>query len=139
MKVTLDTNILISSTFWDGDSNKILNKVENNKIELILSEELIKEFTKVLNYEEIKNKIRDKSLEMNRTVEKIISLSKIVAPLTKFDIVSEDHDDNKIIECAVEGNVNYIITNDNHLLKLKEFQEIKIITPVEFLKIISKQ
>src|SRR3989344_1596395 len=123
MKVTLDTNILISSTFWDGDSNKILNKVENNKIELILSEKLIKEFTKVFNYEEIQNKIRDKSLEMNRTVEKVISLSKIVMPLSKFDIVSEDSDDNKVIECAVEGKVDYIITNDNHLLNIKEFQE----------------
>ncbi|MBI2671412.1 putative toxin-antitoxin system toxin component, PIN family, partial [Candidatus Woesearchaeota archaeon] len=43
-------------------------------------------------------------------------------------------DDNKIIECAIDGNSDCIITKDKHLLKLKEYKGIKIITPEEFLK-----
>ena len=139
MKLTTDTNILISSTFCDGASNKILEKIENNELELILSKDIINEFSKVLGYEEIKNKIKNKNLEMKRTVEKIISISTIVEPKEKINIIKEDPDDNKILECALEGNVDYIITKDEHLLKLEEFKGIKITTPEEFLNIFNQR
>ena len=42
------------------------------------------------------------------------------------------------MECAVEGSVDYVVTNDNHLLKLGEYKGIKIIKPKEFLKIIKE-
>ncbi len=134
MKVILDTNVLISATFWNGDSNKIIEKVERKEIEMIISREIIEEFANVLDYKDIKEKIKDKNLEMNRTIEKIVSLSNIVDPNEKLDIVKDDPDDNKILECAKAGNVDFIITNDNHLLKLKDFEGIKIITPKDFME-----
>jgi len=133
MKITLDTNVLVSATFWNGNSNTILEKVENKEIELILSKEIIEEFVRVLGYREIQDKIKDKNLEMKRTIEKIISISTIVEPTEKLNIVEEDPEDNKILECAKAGNVDFIISGDNHLLKLKGF-EVKIISPEEFLK-----
>lgn len=136
MRITADTNVLISSTFWYGSSNKIMEKVENKEIELVLSREIIKEFTKVLEYEEIQQKIKNKNLEMRRTVEKIASISTIVEPKQKLNVVKDDAKDNKIIECAVEGNVDYIISQDKHLLKLKEYKEIKIVLPEDFLKVV---
>ena len=80
---------------------------------------------------------KNKNLEIIRTIEKIVSISTIIEPTQKLDIVKEDPDDNIILECALEGNVDYIISQDNHLLKLKEFKGIKIINPEEFLKIIN--
>lgn len=137
MRITADTNVLISSTFWAGASDKIIEKVESKEVELVLSEELIQEFIGVLGYEEIQKKIRHKNLEMRRTVEKIISLSTIVQPSQNFSVVKDDPKDDKIIDCAVEGNVDYIVSQDNHLLKLKEFQGIKIVKPEEFLEILN--
>lgn len=133
MKITLDTNVLISATFWEGDSYKIIEKVERKEIELILSKDIIEEFAKVLDYREIKEKIKNKNLEMKRTIEKIISLSTIVDPIEKVDIIKEDLDDNKILECAKSGDVDFIVTNDNHLLKLNQFEKIRIVSPREFL------
>ena len=78
MKITLDTNVLISATFWHGDSDKIIEKVEKKDIELILSKDIIEEFARVLKYKEIQEKVKNKNLEMKRTVEKIISISKII-------------------------------------------------------------
>ncbi len=139
MKITVDTNVLISSAFWYGSSFKIIEKVENKEIELVLSREILEEFMNVLNYEEIQQKIKNKNLEMKRTVEKIISISRIVEPEQRLNVVKEDDKDNKIIECAIEGDVGYIISQDNHLLKLKEYKGIKIILPEDFLKIIEKE
>jgi len=72
----------------------------------------------VLDYNEIKNKIKDKNLEMKRSAEKIVSISTIVKPSHKFEIVKDDPDDNMVINCAVEGNVDYVVTQDSHLLKI---------------------
>ena len=136
MKITLDTNILVSGTFWSGDSFKILKLVDQRKIELIISEEIIKEYYKVINSEEIIEKIKGKNLILNKSVQKIILNSTIVIPKEKFNMVKEDKEDNKILECAFEGKADYVTSKDNHLLKLKEFKGIKIINPKEFLKIL---
>lgn len=137
MRVVLDTNVLVSGTFWRGDSEKIIDKIENKEIELILSKDLIDEYEEVINREEIMNKIQNKDLILNESVQKIINDSIIVEPKQKFSIV-EDIDDNKIIECAVEGNADYIVSQDNHLLKLKEFKDIKIVTPEDFLGVLKE-
>jgi len=76
---------------------------------------------------------------MRRTVEEIITLSNMVIPKRKLDLVRSDPDDNKIIECALEGKVDYIVTNDSHLLDLREFEGIKIIRPDDLLKIVGNQ
>ena len=138
MKVVLDTNVLVSGTFWRGASGKILEMIDKGTLEIVLSKELIDEYYQVINREEIMDKIINKNLILNKSVSKIIKESRIIEPLEKLNIITEDPDDNAILECAVEGSVNHIITQDNHLLKLKEFREIKIITPEEFLRNFSK-
>lgn len=136
MKITVDTNILISATFWYGDSFRILERVENKEIELVLSNEIIREYEEVLAYAEIQEKIQGKQLTMKQTVQKIQTMTTLVHPSEKVNIIKDDPDDNAVLECALEGKVKHIITNDKHLLKLKEFREIKIITPAEFRAIL---
>jgi|SRR3989344_1078323 len=133
-RIVADTNVLVSATFWNGDSDKIIEKAENKKIELIISKEIIEEFSSVLGYKEIQDKIKNKHLELRRTVEKIVSISTIVEPKEKFNIVKDDPEDNKFIEVAVCGQTDFIVTQDKHLLKLKEFKGIKIVRPNEFLE-----
>ncbi|MBU2638338.1 MAG: putative toxin-antitoxin system toxin component, PIN family [Nanoarchaeota archaeon] len=136
MRITADTNVLVSATFWAGDSFKIIEMAERGDIELILSKDIIGEFTRVLNSREIQDKIRNKRLEMSHTVQQLIAMAFIVEPRERIKAVKDDPDDDKILECAVEGKVNFIISRDNHLLKLKMFCGIPIVTPEEFLKVI---
>jgi len=69
---------------------------------------------------------------MKRTIKKIISMSTIVQPSEKLNAVSDDPDDNKILECAIAGNVDCIISKDNHLLKLNKYRNIPILAPENF-------
>ena len=135
MKVLLDTNVLVSGTFWIGNSAEIIGLIDTGKFELILSEEIIDEYNDVVNRDEIIDKVYDKGLAINKSVQKVITNSIIVYPIERFNIIKDDPDDNMILECAVEGNADFIITQDNHLLKMKEFRGIKIITTSEFLNI----
>ena len=136
IRITVDTNVLISASLWHGASEKIIDKVEDKEIILVLSEQILEEYYKVLEYDEIKEKIKDKNLEIKESVLRIGTIAEIIEIKSKIDLVKEDPDDNKILECAFDGKVNYLVTKDNHLLKFKEYKGIKIITPEEFLKIL---
>ena len=65
---------------------------------------------------------------------RVISNATMVFPRKRIYEVRDDPDDNKILECAVAGEVDIIVTQDNHLLKLKEFEGIAILSPHGFLK-----
>ena len=56
-----------------------------------------------------------------------------VFPQTRVDLIKDDPDDNMILECALAADVEYIITGDSHLLTLKSFEKIKIISPAMFI------
>ena len=80
------------------------------------------------------NEEKESEKEVEKIINKLISFMKIVEPKEKVNIIRDDPDDNKIIECAIASNSEYILTYDNHLLLIKRFQGIQIITPEEFLK-----
>lgn len=133
-KTVADTNVLISATFWNGDSNRIIEKAERKEIELITSKEIIEEFSRVLNYKEIQDKVKNKNLEMRRTLEKVVSISTIIEPQERHVIIKDDPEDDKFLDCAVAGKADFIVSQNYHLLNLKEFKGIKIVKPKEFLK-----
>ena len=130
MKAVLDTNIFISGIFWKGASNKVILNWKEGKFMLVTSLGTISELIKVL--KDFKIKLPDEMIR--EWVDLIVRNSIIVEPKEKIAIVKDDPKDNIFIETAVAGNVDYIISQDNHLLKLKEFRGIKIITPEEFNK-----
>ncbi|HIJ03014.1 TPA: putative toxin-antitoxin system toxin component, PIN family [Candidatus Woesearchaeota archaeon] len=134
IRVTLDTNILVSGTFWTGDSYRILELIDKKKITSILSKEIIAEYINTVISEEITEKIENKKLIAAKTAQKVVMMSEIVEPTRKIDRIKEDPEDNKILECATTGKAGYIITNDNHLLNIKGFEGIKILTPRQFLE-----
>ena len=138
MKVVLDTNVLVSAMFWYGDSDRIIRLAEEKKVEIILSKAILEEFSRVLGYKDIQDKVKDKNLEVRNSFQKIVELATIIDPEEKVDIIKYDPDDNKFLECAKAGNADYIISKDKHLLNLKMFENIQIITPKEFLEKMKK-
>ena len=75
MKITVDTNVLISATFWNGDSQKIIELVENKKIVLVLSQAILKEYAEVLQYKDIQEKMQKKNLLLKHSVLKVAQIS----------------------------------------------------------------
>jgi len=135
-KVVIDTNVIISGVFWNGVSSKIISLIDENKITMIASIQIIYEYERVANSEELLEKTDLQQQAVMKNSMKIMQKAHLVEPRQKFTIIKEDPDDDKFLDAAVEGKVKYIISNDNHLLRLKEFEGIKIVTPEEFLKLI---
>ncbi|HLC56157.1 MAG TPA: putative toxin-antitoxin system toxin component, PIN family [Candidatus Nanoarchaeia archaeon] len=133
MKVVIDTNVFISGIFWEGNfCSKIIDALKDKKIQSICSLEIIEEIVKTLSTFRIQ---MDKQL-INNWRDIIIENSIMVRPSKKVNMVKDDPDDNKFIEAAIEGKAGYIISQDKHLLKIKEYEGIIIINPKDFIKIL---
>ena len=99
---------------------------------IFITKEILEEFSEVLQRD---FKFNEK--EINKIIEKILGFAVIFETKSKFDVVKEDPDDNKVLECAFDSGSEYIISYDTHLLKIKEFRNIKIIKPEELFQILS--
>ena len=117
--------------FGEAVLNRIITNWKEGKFILVTSLEAVSEIIKIL--KDFKIKLSDELIK--EWVDLIVRNSIIVEPKEKIAIVKDDPKDNIFIETAVAGNVDYIVSQDNHLLKLNEFRGIKIITPEEFNKI----
>jgi putative PIN family toxin of toxin-antitoxin system len=135
IRVTLDTNVLVSATFWTGDSFRVLELIEKGQIMCVLSHSIISEYIKVINREEILDKREKNELVYLKLVQEILSMSLIIEPKRELHIIDADISDNRILECAVEGRSDFIITNDRHLLRVGSYTGIRIVKPGEFLGI----
>src|SRR3989338_4609292 len=136
MKVVLDTNVLVSATFWSGPSFQIMRLVDENKLELILSKDILKEYDFVVRSNEILEKITTmQQSAIACAFQKILLKAKIIEPKIKLNVVKADPDDNIIIEAAVEGGADVIVSQDKHLTDLVAYGNIKILKLIEFLNI----
>ncbi|MEA1965270.1 MAG: putative toxin-antitoxin system toxin component, PIN family [Candidatus Aerophobetes bacterium] len=135
IRVVLDTNVLVSATLFGGKPEKIMDLVEEGKIELIISKEITGELKGVL-----QRKFGFSQGMAEITASNIREVSKWVSPTRKVDVIKEKEADNRILECAVEGRAGYIVSGDKrHLLPLKEYKSIKILSPAQFLRRISQE
>jgi putative PIN family toxin of toxin-antitoxin system len=131
MKVVIDTNVFISGIFWKGQSNKVLNLWREGKITPVVSADMLSEFTRVMN--DFKIQLPEDMIK--EWVNLILRNSILVEPKEKLAVVKDDPKDDMFIEAAVTGNVEYIISQNKHLLKLKSYKRIRIAKPEEFNKL----
>ena len=130
MQVVIDTNVLLSATFWTGKPKQLLNKVRRLEITFLTSEILLSELKEVLVRQ-------DKPFKLSENeAERILKALREIAEIVRTDsqvTICEDDSDNRVLECATDGSAECIITGDVHLLSLRDFQGTKIVTVREFL------
>lgn len=130
-RVVLDTNVLISALLFSGRASEILDLLENNVIALVISKEILNEYVTALAYpkfslseKEIKSLINDF----------VLPYAEIVSPRKLPEPVCRDPKDDKFLACAKAAKADAIVSGDKHLLMLKEFEHILIVTVTAFLQ-----
>ena len=130
MKIVLDTNILISAIVFDGKPEIILKLIIQRKsITAITSNILMNELLGVL-----KKKFKYSKFELNRIRKLIRDNFLIIKPDIIPKIIKNDPFDNQVLAVAIKSSADFIISGDNHLLKLKRYKNILITTPHNFLR-----
>lgn len=129
--MVIGTNVWLSGLVFGGNPGNLIDLFSEERIIVVISEELISE---------LRRKITEKfplylpelellEASLRQDAERVTLGAKTVN-------VSRDPDDNKFIETALLGNCGYIISGDRHLLEIKQYEDIKIIKPAAFLKLI---
>lgn len=132
MRVIFDTNVYLASLKENSMSEKILQAVlaEETDFFLYISLELKKELAEKLESPKI-TKLASAAL-INRLRFAVDNFVPVVTPREQIDIIKNDPDDNRVLECALAAEADIIITMDRDLLRLKAFRNIAIIHPKTF-------
>ena len=133
-KIVLDTNVVISAAIsLDGHPAKIFELLIREEVENFTTSEIANEIKAVFYRPRIRKILS--LVEIDFMITAFVNSSTFIKTLVEIKVVKEDLDDNKFLECAVTANANYIISGDQHLLNIKEFQGIKIVSPAQFIKL----
>ena len=127
IKIIVDTNILISATFYAGFVKKILDELDDKNFIICANSDIVEEYYRT------KDKMISKKL--GRFNEKFFQ--DFLNKLQSFEIVSDlkicrDSKDDKFLNCAIDAKAIYIVSGDKDLLTIKNFCGIEIMTAREF-------
>ncbi|MDP2933373.1 MAG: putative toxin-antitoxin system toxin component, PIN family, partial [bacterium] len=125
LKVVIDTNLLIDGSGDDNNfGNRIIDEVIAGKISAFANRQTLQENRLIS-----RQKISD--ADYRAKLENYFGLVRFVPRKERLNIV-EDEEDNKLLESAVAASADYLISSDRHLLKIEEYQKIKIVSPSQF-------
>ncbi|MCL1969950.1 MAG: putative toxin-antitoxin system toxin component, PIN family [Candidatus Bathyarchaeota archaeon] len=130
-RIVFDTNVLISAILSDGAPSLLLRKGMLDEFTIVTSDLLLREFENVM--QRPKFKVYNNDDEVHRTVQVLMQVADFVVVTSKFSVVERDFKDNIVLETAYDGKVDFIVSGDDHLLSLKSFRGIKIVSVKEML------
>ena len=129
MKVVFDTNVFVSAlTFRGGRGEQALRRILEGRDALVLSKPILDELLRIL-----ATKFSREREELARVAVYVAELAQMVDPPDRFDVLS-DEPDNRILECAIAGGVDVIVTGDRAVLELGDFRGVKIVSLREYLE-----
>ena len=138
MRVVLDTNVYVSGTIMScGPSFEILQAWRHRRFDLLVSEAIVAEIERVLLYP----RLRERYALTDRDIARLIhSLhSDAISVSGRYQVQrSSDPDDDVFLACALEGRADFVVSGDPHLLNLKEYYGIRIVTPRQMADLLAE-
>jgi putative PIN family toxin of toxin-antitoxin system len=135
----LDTNVVVSRFMVPvGKSAQIIKHWEERSFTLLISKPLFEEYSKVMGYKHIRRRHRLTDEQVADVLAPFLEFALLVEPKVTVKVVNDDPDDDKLLECALAGGADYIISGDAHMLTLKEYQAIEILSPAAFLLLLEQ-
>ena len=131
LRVVFDTNILFSAVGWLGNPHQCVQAARQGKCLSLTCESILAELAEKLQLR--------RDLDVGKTAEitgEIRAFSKIIVIPGTLKVIVADPDDDAILECAVIGQAQYLVSGDRHLLAVGNYQGIQIVKAAEFLAVL---
>ncbi len=134
-RVVLDTNVLVSGTIaTQGFPSRIFDAAVSKEIVLVISPYILAEYFDVLKRPHIVKKYSILSERARIFTEYLQKRAKQVNPSSIERVIFDDAKDDAILACADAGKAQYVVSGDEHLVQLREYKGIQILTPREFVE-----
>jgi putative PIN family toxin of toxin-antitoxin system len=129
VKIVLDTNVFISGIFFRGPPYQILQAWRDNKLQIILSQEILEEYHRVA--EELAAQFL--GVDLRPILELLTIKAELIPSYTLSESVSDDPDDDKFIACALASKTRVVVSGDKHLLKVSGYDGVEVVRPRKFV------
>ncbi|HHT9137149.1 MAG TPA: putative toxin-antitoxin system toxin component, PIN family [Candidatus Wunengus sp. YC60] len=139
-KAVLDSTVLISAFLAKtGVSAELLHKAKNGGFDICLAEEILEEVQRaLLQYQKIRKRYHYLDQTVIQYVQTLRMVARLITEIPLIEVVDSDPNDNMVVACALKAQADYIVTRDNDLLSLKNYEDIKMVTPEKFIGILRK-
>lgn len=132
LRIVLDTNVLISAIIHSGKPRKLFQMGIDGKYKILISKETLDELSAVLQRPKFKMTRED----IMRIVSALMETGENIRVTSNFKVISNDPDDDIILNTAHDGDADYLVSGDNDIQSLENFRGIKIVSVDEILKIL---
>lgn len=140
MRVVLDTNVIIALFLSPKSVPALILKAwEEEAFELVASEALLAEYQEVLSRKEIAVHHKMDQADIKLVVEGLRKYAILVTPEKIPKVVKEDPDDDELFAAALEGNSEYIVSKNKHVLKVGDYKGIQVLNPLAFLTLLEAE
>ena len=139
-KAVLDSTVLISAFLAKtGVSAELLHKAKNGGFDICFAEEILEEVQRaLLQYQKIRKRYHYLDQTVIQYVQTLMIVARFITELPLIEVVDSDPNDNMVVACALKAQADYIVTRDNDLLSLGNYEDIKMVTPEKFIGILRK-
>ncbi|MBI5751581.1 MAG: putative toxin-antitoxin system toxin component, PIN family [Hydrogenophilales bacterium] len=136
MRLVLDTNVVASAMLWGGNPLLLLQERRENRVELYTSMPLLAELTDILSRRKFEKKIVASLLTVDQLVDRYTELAQVVRP-TAIPRIAPDPDDDVVIGTALAAKADLLVTGDQALRSVSEYQGIRIVGVAEALQVLA--
>ena len=133
--VVIDTNVLVSGLLFGGRPGEFVELWKNRHIQPYISRAMVDELVRVLAYP--KFELTADEIDFLLYGE-VLPYFEVTTPIIGPVVVEDDPQDDMFLRCAEAAEAKFVITGDRHLLSLKTYREISILTPAQFLDKVEK-
>lgn len=140
MRVVLDTNVIVSSLLRPGSPpDQVVSAFFNERIAAVTSIALLAELEDVLFRPKIANRVGKPEAELRGFLDNFRESAAVAEPVETINVVTADPPDNRVLEAAVAGEAEYIVSGDRYLPELGAYEGIEIVTPAMFLALLAER
>lgn len=129
MKIVADTNVVVSGFLFHGPPRELLLRIQRGLVFNATSPALLAELEDVL----ARPKFGVSTAVLNLFLAECEATFEVVSPVKQVRVIEDDPDDDRVLEAALTAKASTIVSGDRHLLQLKRWNDISILSPSEFL------
>ena len=134
VRIVVDTKVMVSALLWEGAPHEILKWAEADQVTLCFTQPMLDELIEVLERPKFKRRLQQRETSMHEITVGLLPLVELYMPVAASGSVAIDPDDEIFIACALSAGATVLVSGDAHLLNVKQYEKIKIMTPVDFLR-----
>lgn len=136
MRVVLDTNVIISAFLWQKSLKPIYSAVRQGKITPCFNQATWQELQRALLYKKLAEQLAKVNIKPEDITKLLVSRSRFSISRSKTTVIKDDPSDNYFIDCVLSSRASLVVSGDRHLLQLKKFRGVEVVSPKDFLAIL---